>query len=143
MIPRNAIDLAKTFEGFSSTVYLCPANYFTIGYGHRCNKDHARITKEQALEYLEQDLHNAYVQTVSLCPKLITVNETWLGAIIDFVFNLGSGRLKASTLRKKINSEQWDEVPEQLNKWVYGGGRKLKGLVLRRAVEAMYFKENL
>jgi len=47
--------------------------------------------------------------------------------------------LQKSTLRRKINNEEWEDVPAELNKWVYGGGKKLKGLVLRRQADAVYF----
>jgi len=65
--------------------------------------------------------------------------EVWLGAICDFVFNLGAGRLQSSTLRRKINTEEWDDVPYELSRWVYGGGKKLRGLVLRREAESAFF----
>jgi lysozyme len=85
-----------------------------------------------------QDLTTAMMATLRLCPTLIE-NEDRLGAITDFTFNLGAGRLKVSTLRKRINQSAYDEVPAQLLKWVYGGGRKLRGLALRRQAEAAYF----
>jgi lysozyme len=139
MIPENAIAMAKTFEGFYSKPYLCPAGFWTIGYGHLCSKDHPSISIEQGVYYLEQDLLTALHATIRLCPILLN-NENHLGAITDFTFNLGAGRLKASTLRRKINQGAYDEVPGQLIKWVYGGGRKLKGLLLRRQAEAAYFQ---
>lgn len=139
MIPRNAISLAKTFEGFSSKPYICPGGFWTIGYGHLCKKDHPPISKEQGEAYLYEDLMDAYKGTVRLCPGLILVEPDCLGAIVDFVFNLGAGRLQTSTLRRKINAEEWDAVPAELKKWVYGGGKKLRGLVLRREAEAAYF----
>jgi lysozyme len=138
-VPSNAVVLSKYFEGFSPTVYVCSGGFFTIGYGHLCSKDHPSISIEQGLIYLEQDLLTALHATVRLCPILLN-NENHLGAITDFTFNLGAGRLKASTLRRKINQGAYDEVPYQLMKWVYGGGRKLKGLVLRRKAEAAYFQ---
>lgn len=140
MIPRYAEKLAMSFEGYSSKPYLCPAGFWTIGYGHLCRKDHPPISRETASAYLIADLQDAYLGAIRLCPILLTVDETWLGAIVDFVFNLGVSRLRSSTLRKKINAGEWDEVPEQLNRWVYGGGRKLKGLILRRQAEGAYFK---
>jgi lysozyme len=139
MIPENAIAMAKTFEGFYSKPYLCPAGFWTIGYGHLCSKYHPSISIEQGVYYLEQDLLTALHATIRLCPILLN-NENHLGAITDFTFNLGAGRLKASTLRRKINQGAYDEVPGQLIKWVYGGGRKLKGLLLRRQAEAAYFQ---
>jgi len=139
MIPANTIHIAKTFEGFSSKPYLCPAGYWTIGYGHLCKRDHPPISREQGEVYLHEDLMDAYRGTVRLCSGLLLVDVDCLGAIVDFVFNLGAGRLQGSTLRRKINAEEWDEVPTELRKWVYGGGRKLRGLVLRRDAEAVYF----
>lgn len=139
MIPKNAIALAKTFEGFYSKVYLCPAGYWTIGWGHLCKKNHPPITKEYGEFYLTDDLHDALMGTIRVCPVLLTVHETWLGAITDFVFNLGVGRLQVSTLRRRINQQDWDEVVVELNKWVYGGGIRLRGLVLRRKAESSFF----
>ena len=138
-VPENAIDLAMTFEGFYSKVYLCPAGFWTIGYGHLCKKDQPPITKEQGEVWLAQDLQDALQGTIRICPILSTVPETWLGAITDFVFNLGAGRLRNSTLRRRINAEEWDDVPHELSRWVYGGGRVLRGLVLRREAEGAFF----
>ena len=138
-VPNIAIDLAMTFEGFYKSPYICPAGFWTIGYGHLCKKDHPIITEEQAEIYLTEDLQDALLGTVRLCPVLLKEDVNWLGAIVDFVFNLGAGRLQASTLRRKINAELWEDVPNELNRWVYGGGKKLKGLVLRRQAEAAFF----
>lgn len=71
--------------------------------------------------------------TLALCPGL---GGDRLCAIADFAYNLGLGRLKASTLRRKINDEDWEGAKAELAKWVRGGGRVLPGLVLRRAAEA-------
>ena len=58
-----------------------------------------------------------------------------LAAIVDFTFNLGAGRLQTSTLRRCINAGNWDRVPQELRRWVRGGGRVLPGLVRRREAE--------
>jgi lysozyme len=54
---------------------------------------------------------------------------------VDFVYNLGIGRLQTSTLKRKINEKDWDGAKEQLMLWTRGGGRVLPGLVKRRAAE--------
>ena len=138
-IPQNSIDLARSFEGFYENAYICPAGFWTIGYGHLCSKDHPSIGKATAEEYLAQDLQDALRGTVRLCPILLSVSDSWLGAIVDFVFNLGAGRLQVATLRRRINEERWDDVPFELNRWVYGGGKKLRVLVLRRQAESIFF----
>jgi lysozyme len=58
-----------------------------------------------------------------------------LAANVDFTFNLGAGRLEASTLRRRINNHDWPSAALELKRWVYGGARVLHGLVARRQAE--------
>ena len=141
MIPKNALELAKHFEGWSSKPYICPAGFWTIGYGHLWNKKYPSviINKEQGEKYLQQDMMSALRGTIKYCPILLRDSEEMLGAIVDFVFNLGVGRLQMSTLRRRINQRNWNEVVKELQKWVYGGGKKLPGLILRRKAESLFF----
>ena len=89
-------------------------------------------TVEQAEEALVIDAQAHTDQTLSLCPDL---QGERLDAIADFTFNLGAGRLKASTLRRRINNREFELVPQEIRKWVWAGGRKLAGLVARREDE--------
>ncbi len=60
-------------------------------------------------------------------------------ALASFTFNLGAGALQRSTLRRKVNREEHDAVPREFRRWVWAGGRKLKGLVRRREAEAALY----
>jgi len=71
------------------------------------------------------------------CPVLASEPEGRLAAIVDFTFNLGAGRLQTSTLRRRVNQRDWTGAAQELRRWVYGGGRLLRGLVLRREAEAV------
>ena len=145
-LPQVAVDLAKRFEGFERKVkrgteitaipYVCPAGFWTIGYGHLCDPQHQPITEADAHTYLAHDLQTALNATLRYCPVLATETEARLAAIVDFTFNLGVGRLQTSTLRRRINQRDWQNAAKELRRWVYGGGKKLKGLVLRRETEA-------
>ena len=144
-MPQAAIDLAKQFEGFHRVPkfdpgraypYICPAGYWTIGYGHLCDSKHPPITEAEAEVYLARDLQSALAATLRYCPVLATEPEERLAAIVDFTFNLGAGRLQTSTLRRRINQRDWPVAVRELRRWVYGGGRVLPGLVVRRAEEA-------
>ena len=115
--------------------YLCPAGYWTIGYGHVCDQSHLPISEEVADVYLVQDLQTALRATLRYCPVLATVSEGRLAAIVDFTFNLGAGRLQTSTLRRRINQRDWTGAASELGRWVRGGGRILPGLVVRRQAE--------
>ncbi|WP_293932119.1 lysozyme [Iodobacter sp.] len=145
MIPQAAIALCKQFEGFHRVKrndplrlahpYICPAGFTTIGYGHLCKPNHPPITAAEAEIYLAQDLQTALNATLKYCPILASEPENRLAAIVDFTFNLGAGRLQNSTLRRRINQRDWRASENELRKWVYGGGKKLPGLVMRREVE--------
>lgn len=149
VVPQAAIELAKHFEGFHRVPkfdterrahpYICPAGFWTIGYGHLCDPKHPPITEAEAEIYLALDLQSALAATLRYCPVLATQSEERLAAIVDFTFNLGAGRLQTSTLRRKINQQDWVSATVELRRWVYGGGRVLPGLVTRRAEEAALF----
>lgn len=136
-----AAALARRFEGLYLTPYLCPAGVPTIGYGATyyeggtpVKMTDPQITKERAEELLLWMVRTKYLPTVMrLCPKIDTPER--VAALIDFTFNLGGGNLKASTLRRKVNAQEWDAVPAELRKWIRGGGKPLKGLILRREAE--------
>ena len=134
-----AIELEKRFEGYSEKPYLCPAGIPTAGYGHAFQKGEKirPLPRDEAEKVLIQDNAKAEYSTFKHCPILFLENQNRQAAIIDFVFNLGGGRLQASTLRRKINQRDWTGAQKEIVRWVYAGGRKLKGLILRREVEAM------
>lgn len=145
-VPTTAIELAKRFEGFHRVAradlgraqpYICPAGYWTIGYGHLCDPKHPPITVAEAEIYLARDLQSALVATLRYCPVLATEPEGRLAAIVDFTFNLGAGRLQSSTLRRRINQRDWVAAAIELRRWIYGGGKVLPGLVSRREAEAV------
>ena len=144
VVPEAAIALAKRFEGFHRVPkhdphraypYICPAGFWTIGFGHLCDPNHSPITESEAEDYLAQDLQTALQATLRYCPVLATEPEGRLAAIVDFTFNLGAGRLQTSTLRRRINQRDWSAAALELGRWVHGGGRVLPGLVVRRHAE--------
>ncbi len=143
-VPKTAIELAMRFEGFHRVPkadpgrahpYICPAGYWTIGYGHLCEPKHPPISEAEAEVYLARDLQTALSATLRYCPVLAAEPEGRLSAIVDFTFNLGAGRLQTSTLRRRINQRDWDGAVRELRRWVFGGGKTLPGLVARRAAE--------
>lgn len=145
-VPQTAIELAQRFEGFHRVPkadperahpYICPAGYWTIGYGHLCDPTHPPITEAEAEVYLAHDLMTALNATLCYCPVLVTEPEGRLAAIVDFTFNLGAGRLQTSTLRRRINQRDWVAAAIELRRWIYGGGKVLPGLVTRREAEAV------
>jgi lysozyme len=145
-VPTAAVVLAKRFEGFHRAPkndpgraypYICPAGFWTIGFGHLCQPNHPPITEDEGEAYLAADLQIALSATLKYCPVLATEPDLRVAAIVDFTFNLGAGRLQASTLRRRVNQQDWVAAGQELRRWVRGGGKVLSGLVVRREAEAM------
>ena len=133
------IEIIKRFEGFSPIPYLCPAGYNTIGYGHLIKQDEVfeSITLTEAEELLIKDLRKAENTVKQLIYQ--PLNENQFSALVSFVYNLGGGALQASTLRIKLNRDGVEGLEGEFLKWVYAGGRKLRGLLNRRIAEAKLF----
>jgi lysozyme len=86
---------------------------------------------------LMYELEHTYLPGVLRnCPILAT-DERKCNAIVDFCYNLGVGRLQTSTLKRKINAQDWEEAKEQLKLWNKGGGKVLAGLKKRRDAECL------
>jgi lysozyme len=137
-----AAELCKRFEGFRAKPYLCPAGIPTIGYGSTYYADGKKVTlndssisQEAANALLMSELQHTYLPGVlKNCPILAT-DERKCNAVVDFCYNLGVGRLQTSTLKRKINAQDWDGAKEQLMLWTKGGGKVLPGLLKRRQSE--------
>lgn len=128
--------LIRRFEGCHLMPYICPAGVWTCGWGSTgVDVFPGRPwTQEYADKRLELDAIRFSRGTLALCPDL---DESAHQAIADFAYNLGLGRLQASTLRRRLNAGDMEGAKVELAKWVNGGGRKLLGLVARRAAEAL------
>jgi lysozyme len=152
----DAVALCRQFEGLHRIgkdgliyPYLCPAGVPTQGWGtvyrpdgRKVAMDDPPIDRATADAWLLHELRVVCASAVArLCPRLLAwslANGTWraFNATADFTYNLGAGRLQTSTLRRKLEAQDWDGAREQLKLWVRGGGRVLPGLVRRRAAEA-------
>ncbi len=139
-----AAALCKQFEGFKSRVYLCPAGIPTIGFGSTYYADGRKVTLSDepisetiAETLLLHELQFTYLPGVLRnCPILLT-DERKCNAVVDFCYNLGIGRLQTSTLKRKINEQDWEAAKEQLLLWNKGGGKVLPGLDKRRKAEVL------
>ena len=143
-ITGDGLDLIKRFEGFRPTIYICPAGWPTIGYGHVVRESErerfsAGIDERAAEELLRRDVETAEKAVLRLIH--VPLSDGQFGALVSFVFNLGAGALQRSTLRRKVNREEYDAVPAEFQRWVWARGRKLNGLIRRRKEEAVLFSE--
>ena len=140
---QKGIDLIKEFEGCVLKAYKCPAGVWTIGYGTTQGvKPNMVITQAQAETFLKRDIKP--VESV-LNGMGINYTQWQFDALVAFVYNLGVGAFKSSTMYKYIVAKRKDvEITDQMVRWVNSGGKPLLGLKRRRVAEAnMFLGKNL
>ena len=131
------MELLKSSEGFRNRVYLDVAGLPTIGYGHRLLHSDSfpnGIDEPQAANLLACDVRDAE-QAVQRLVK-VPLTQGQFDALVDFTFNLGAGRLAASSFLKSLNAGRYDEAAEQLLRWDHAGGQEMAALKARRQAEA-------
>jgi lysozyme len=130
--------LIRHFESCRLRPYYCPAGILTCGWGSTGTGVYPGYvwTQAQADSRLLLDATNNVLAVKSICPYL---EGNKLFAITDFVYNVGIGAFRASTVRSKLDRGDDFGACKQLERWVYGGGRVLKGLVIRRRAEIYLF----
>ena len=138
-ISEEGLSLIKKFEGCELKAYRCAANVLTIGYGTTKGvTEDMEITKEEAENLLKEEMHEyeGYINDMVKVP----LEQHQFDAMVSWVFNLGSGNLSSSTLLKKLNNSEYDEVPAQIKRWNKAGGKVLDGLIRRREAESLLFQ---
>lgn len=137
-ISSQGIGLIIHFEGFRAKAYRDSAGVWTIGFGSTKGVHPGMvISRDQAGIRLYHDVD----QAEEAVNRLVTVplNQSQFDALVSFVYNLGPGALQKSTLLKRLNAGDYPGAAEEFMRWVKAGGKKLTGLVRRRAAERALF----
>ncbi len=136
---KNGISLTEQFEGCALSAYQDQVGVWTIGYGHTSPdvKCGLTITQDMAESFLAQDVACA----AACVNKLVTIqlSQPEFDALVDFVFNVGSGGFASSTLLKKLNSGDTAAAATEFDKWDHAGGQVVAGLLRRREAEMTMF----
>jgi lysozyme len=148
-IDQAGIDFIKVLEGVKPFVYLDVAGLPTIGAGHLLTRDeltsgkimidgyaykyHEGLSDNIIDRLLMRDLHIAEL-AVKAGVK-VDLNQNQYNALVSFVFNVGIGAFKKSTLLKRLNAGAYAAVPAQMRRWIFSAGQQIKGLKNRREKE--------
>ena len=138
-ISQEGINLIKKIEGCELEAYKCAAGVWTKGYGSTKGvKEGDTITQDEAEELLIKDLE-VFEKAVNDAVKVAMV-QCQFDALVSWTFNLGPGNLNSSTMLKKLNGREFDEVSEQMKRWNKANGKTLDGLIRRREAEALLYE---
>lgn len=139
-ITAMGLGLIKDSEGYRSESYQDSAGVWTIGYGHTGD-----VTPGQVIDQAEADrLLLADVAWAEDCVNStvsVDLDGAHFDALVSFVFNVGCGAFKNSTLLRKLNAGGYAAAAAEFDRWVHAGGKRLRGLEIRRAKERRIFEE--
>ena len=137
------IDLICGFEGLRLKAYDDGVGVWTIGFGTTVYPNGIRVkkgdtcTEAQAKAYMAHDLK----KFESAVNNVVTVplNQNQFDALVSLAYNIGTSAFSKSTLVKKLNADDSRGAAEQFDVWVNAGGKRMQGLVNRRAKENEVF----
>ena len=141
---NEGVNLIKKYEGCSLGTYLDPIGICTIGFGstyglvgNRLDSSHRDITDDEAEYLLKRELRSTENAVARMVKAPLTSNQ--FSALCCLVYNIGSGNFRRSTIRMKLNRQDFNGASKEFSKWRRAGGRILRGLVRRRAEEEKLF----
>lgn len=142
-VSPSGVDLICNFEGLRLKVYDDGVGVWTIGFGTTKYPNGIRVKKgdtctlDQAKAYMQNDL-KSFEQTVNNTVK-VPLNQNQFDALVSLAYNIGSTAFKNSTLVRQLNEGNYKAAANQFNVWVNAGGKRMQGLVNRRAAERTLF----
>ncbi|HGM6837263.1 TPA: lysozyme [Serratia marcescens] len=142
-ISKSGIELIKRFEGLRLKAYQDSVGVWTIGYGWTQPVDGKKVGPGMQIDQATADrlLKCGVVQYEQGVNQLVKVRITQgqFDALVSFAYNLGLRSLSTSTLLKKLNTGDKQGAVDEFGKWVNAGGKRLDGLIARRAAEREMF----
>jgi lysozyme len=148
-LTQQGAELIKHFEGCLKKrgdkyhAYECPAGVLTIGWGHtnhhgrKFNAD-AKWSLAECNEAAREDMETFEMAVRRLVTVPLAYHE--FDALVSFVYNVGEGNFKKSTLLKKVNAGDFEGAAREFKRWNKANGKVLAGLTRRRESESLMFQ---
>ena len=156
--------LMHQYEGYRTKPYLCPAQIWTIGYGHVLYQDQIRLpvvrkegytgmirseyplkpednrvwSKEEIYKLFDDDIAS-FERGVLRLAAPVSNRQGAFDACVSFSFNAGLGGFQRSSIRMKLNRGDLEGAADALLLYCMGGGKILAGLKKRRDAERALF----
>ncbi|ELW85679.1 MULTISPECIES: lysozyme [Acinetobacter] len=142
-ISENGYAIIRDAEGFRSNAYLDTGGVWTIGFGTikypngKSVKKGDTCTKSEAEQWLKNDC--VWVDACLDKNVKVNLNQNQFDALASFVYNIGETAFVKSTMLTLINQNTLTSAASQFDRWVFDNGKRIQGLVNRRAKEKSLF----
>ena len=129
-----AVPFIAGWEGLRLDAYYDPVGIPTICYGHTRGVGIDNITTKSYCDALLNEEIMLYLNAVDDYIHL-PMPDTRRAALTSFAYNVGISNFKRSTLRRLMNAGHTVAACNELKRWVFARGIKLRGLIRRREAE--------
>lgn len=138
LLSAAGVVAVSNHEGQRFAAYPDPATGgapWTICFGHTGPevKPGMVVSKSQCDKWLASDLRKA--QDVITSTVRVPIQQGEMDAYVSFVFNVGGGNWRSSTMLRLLNQGKRKEACDQFPRWVYANKIKMEGLATRRYAE--------
>lgn len=143
----KGLSLIRRSESFVGTWYWdSTGKIWTIGYGTTENsmpgvnrkRMPGPISEPEGERLFIRGLISIYEPGIEKYDLELTSNQ--FSALVSLVYNIGPAAFGRSTLLRRLKAGRYDDAAREFEKWVYSGGKRLRGLVIRRAAERKLFE---
>ena len=101
-------------------------------------EDNRVWSKDELVDLFKVDINSFERGVLRLSPNLVN-HQSKFDAVVSFAYNAGLGNYQRSTIRIKVNREDWTGASEAFMSWTKAGGKEIAGLVKRRKAEVVLF----
>lgn len=135
----QGLEIIGNAEGCRRDPYQCPADVLTVGIGSTAASGEPIDPKKR---YSDEEIAERWVKDLKIAERCVNrfangvnVPQSVFDAATSLTFNVGCGAVKHSTMYRKMKAKDYVGACNELPRWVYAGGKKLRGLEIRRAKE--------
>lgn len=135
----EGLEIIGNAEGCRREPYKCPADVLTVGVGSTAAGGNQI---EVGKIYSDDEIARRWKNDIVIAERCVNrfangkqMPQSVFDSAVSITFNAGCGALSKSTMFRKANAHDWKGVCNEFPRWVYSGGRKLKGLIIRREKE--------
>lgn len=134
------LEIIGNAEGCRRDPYQCPADVLTVGIGST-EAGGEKIDPKRI--YSDEEIAKRWAKDLALAEACVNrygngryMPQGAFEAMTSLTFNVGCGAMRKSSLFRLANESGYSHAMcDQFRRWVYAGGKKLRGLEIRRERE--------
>lgn len=138
-VSEKGMEIIGNAEGCRRDPYQCPSDVLTVGIG---STEVSGGSINPNKRYTDKEIADRWANDLRIAERCVNqygngshLPQGTFDAMTSIVFNVGCGAMSKSTMFRKANAGDYIGACNELPKWVYAGGRKLRGLEIRREKE--------